>query len=164
MCKALARDPGDRYQSAGEFHDALIEVTRWAGIYATRDKVAKWMQTRYSRQLDAQNKRIAELWDRLAAVQQTPTEVTAELSSDQVDAIPRAIPCELSNATTKPYTRPAGRRKLALTGAKSACRSQATSTIDTLEVPSRLRPTFALHQTGPTRSLVQIFDAATSKT
>ncbi|MCG8416894.1 MAG: serine/threonine protein kinase [Proteobacteria bacterium] len=59
---ALSERPEDRYQSAGEFYDALMAFVQRNGYFITRNRVADWMKNLYRVEYAAEKTRIAALW------------------------------------------------------------------------------------------------------
>ena len=59
---ALQARPDDRYQSAGQFHDALMAFVQRHGHYISRNRVADWMKTLYRAEYWVERARIAKLW------------------------------------------------------------------------------------------------------
>jgi serine/threonine protein kinase len=61
VMRALAREPEDRYQSAGDMNDALISyLAQTAPTYGTR-QLAQWMETSFAREMEQERRTISEL-------------------------------------------------------------------------------------------------------
>jgi len=61
VMKALAREPEDRYQSAGDMNDALISyLAQTAPTYGTR-QLAQWMEASFAREMAQERRTISEL-------------------------------------------------------------------------------------------------------
>lgn len=64
VLKALRRDPDDRYASAGELHDALLDFVHRYGHHITRAQIASWMKELYHDHYYAESGHITALWQR----------------------------------------------------------------------------------------------------
>lgn len=93
--RALARRPDDRYQSAGDFHDDLLDVVRSHDLQLPPSRLADWMRTRYRREHLAQSAHIARLWASLG-------DATGQVDISSSSGIPRHIVPISSRSVTRP--------------------------------------------------------------
>ncbi|MCG8417822.1 MAG: serine/threonine protein kinase [Proteobacteria bacterium] len=62
VLRALAKEPGNRYQSAEELRAELAEFIRSEGLYVSRARVADWLRNLYAEEYAAESTRTAQLW------------------------------------------------------------------------------------------------------
>lgn len=81
---ALRLRPEDRYQSAGEFHHALMAFVQRHGYYTSRNRVADWMKTLYRSEYAVESARIAKLWKQVEGDNRRPANGKASATAAAV--------------------------------------------------------------------------------
>lgn len=64
VVRALQKSPGDRFQTAGDMHDALSQFMQKQGGFMSRSQVSAWMIDLFREHYEAESARIAALWER----------------------------------------------------------------------------------------------------
>ena len=93
VLRALEKEPADRYQSAGDLHDALLDFAQREDFFMTRNQMSSWMRELYREHYEAESARIAALWERSKEIElENSAKEALRDAEDDDDVIPPPTP------------------------------------------------------------------------
>jgi eukaryotic-like serine/threonine-protein kinase len=162
--RALARNPRERYRSAGEMQDELEAFTRHAGCSSRQ--MARWMHENFAEELTGSQRMLAEARSRPPLQPTSSALLHAELSD------PSAFPPTVTEATVPDVPVPLTSPKLAAGSSTTPTSSPLapavavpaptprTARVATPLEPTRGTPTGPMARTAPTGPLTRIATGA----